>query len=313
MTFVNNTFFWDYENFDYVKSIVDFGSFFNFIDINFYKIDQSRVGSDGYTFYKYLDEKDEEGYNSGEKFEYRLNSDYFRSFHFSKLEKKNYNILTTGCSYTFGHGLPEECIWPTLIEEKIKLINKNVKVFNLGLPGLGIDAIINNVISFIDKYGVPNVIIALLPDINRSVIYSPNLKKYKLYAPSTNYIQNKKNDENLFFRTINYQIEDRVYQAVNQIKMLEHLCKGYGIDLLWQSWDGNSDKLYDNISFENYVKSEKNHPAYYYESNKIGNSLDLSADKYNKYRKFARDSNHPGIEHQASIANFFYSHLEGKL
>jgi len=302
MPFQYDTFVYDYESFDYVKDILDPKRFFTMIDKFVPGVESSYTDSDDYTYYKYLDDNDKDGYLASKDFVYKLNKDFFRGDHFLKLSSKDYNIVTLGCSYTFGHGLPEEYTWPNVLNKSIGEINKNSKLFNLGSPGLGIDALINNLVVFINKYGVPDAIFALWPDMNRHVAYHPNKKEYRINIPNLDHLRNRRDDRFLFDKVRNYVFEDRIYNHINQIRFLELLCKAYKIKLIWHSWPGIDVPLYSQLSFENYV---------YWASDPYANSsTELEhevEDKYLTYGGSARDRVHPGIGYNIEISKMFFS------
>lgn len=61
---------------------------------------------------------------------YRINSDGFRGAEFVA----DSCILTLGCSYSMGMGLPESVVWPTLVGNSLKL-----DICNLSWPGASAD------------------------------------------------------------------------------------------------------------------------------------------------------------------------------
>jgi hypothetical protein len=153
MPFQYDTFVYDYESFDGIKDVLDPNRFFTIMDKFLPGVESIYTDNDGYTYYEYLDQNDKDGYLASRDFVYKLNKDLFRDEHFSSLNQKNYNVVALGCSYTFGHGLPVEYTWPSILKNNISAISKKTKLFNLGSPGLGIDALINNLVVFINKYG----------------------------------------------------------------------------------------------------------------------------------------------------------------
>jgi len=62
---------------------------------------------------------------------YRINSDGFRSEEFDTLAG---SIVSLGCSYTIGIGLPENVTWPYLVSHATGLKN-----YNLAWPGISAD------------------------------------------------------------------------------------------------------------------------------------------------------------------------------
>ncbi len=61
---------------------------------------------------------------------YRINNSGFRGAHFTN----DPALVFFGCSFTFGTGIPEEKIWPTLTSKHF-----NLQCCNLGIPGHGLD------------------------------------------------------------------------------------------------------------------------------------------------------------------------------
>jgi hypothetical protein len=108
--------------------------------------------------------------------EYKINSDGFRTEHFEDSTDKDI-ILATGCSFTFGLGLPEKYTWPKLLEAELNKDADLFKLYNLGFPGHGYFIIIKNIFSFIKKYGKPKAIFIVFPNINRDVYFSKIRKK----------------------------------------------------------------------------------------------------------------------------------------
>jgi hypothetical protein len=291
-------FSYDLKTFEFIKKNLLPGSFFDILDMHEPGVQTKQTDKKGYSNFLYLDDLDKEGYDLNKDFTYTVNSNNFRNEHFSKLSEKEYNVLALGCSYAFGSGLPEEFSWPRILESYIKNKKENTKVINLGSPGLGVDSLINNLISFISKYGIPDAIFALLPDMNRHVIFHPRDNSFIQYAPTTKNIEDKKSDPYIFSKVRSYAFEDRIYSSVNQIRMLEELCKAYGIKLFWNSWSGEDQEVYSDLEFNNFC------PFYDYSliEEEVYSTI---PEKFKKYWKRARDVNHPGIDLMSHVAKMF--------
>ena len=65
--------------------------------------------------------------HSTEQFNYTLNNYGFRTHEFPT-QKEPDSIITLGCSLTMGIGIPNEYVWPVLLEKDL-----NRKVYNLGV------------------------------------------------------------------------------------------------------------------------------------------------------------------------------------
>ena len=167
-------------------------------------------------------------------------------------------------------------------------------------PGLGVDSLINNLTSFISVYGAPDAIFALLPDMNRHVIFHPKVNGFLEYAPSTQNIEDRKSDPYAFSKVRSYAFEERMYSSVNQIRMLEELCKAYGIKLFWNSWSGVDQKIYSDLKFNNFCP--------FYDYSFIEEEVYLTIpEKFKKYWDSARDVNHPGIKDMSNVAKMFFT------
>jgi lysophospholipase L1-like esterase len=298
MPYLHSTFVYDFKTFEKIKSDLNDSKFFHIFDAFYYARETEYTDKDGYLHYQYLHNDEKEKDEDAKDFDYTLNSDLFRGKHFSTLSNENYNVVALGCSYTFGFGIPEQYTWPKILEDSIKKNKPNVKMHNLGSPGLGVDSIINNFLTFVSKYGTPNAIFALLPDINRHILYHPDEEKYITYTPSLISVENKKRDRHLFNVIQAYRFEDRAYQAINQIKMLELLCKGFGIKLFWHAWKPDDIDLYEKLKFNNYINVSNF-------SGELGNGFVKINEKYKKYSHYARDGIHPGIDYSAFTAEMF--------
>ena len=233
-----------YENFNEIKEFINYKKIFN-SEKN--KIIDYVIDSDNYTHTKIWSSHDK---NSN--LTYKLNNFLFRSRHFEKLNSNNTNILFSGCSQTFGEGLPEKYMWTNLLMEKIKEKNilNNVLDYNLAVPGESIDSCIKNLIGFIEEYGKPNYIFLCLPDLGRSIFYSEKYKEYNIFYmhPGFFYI----NDPQKRKMMQEYKYENNIQRHSLTIKLFESYCKEAGIDLFWTTWDTEDAKLYNQLDFDNF-------------------------------------------------------------
>jgi hypothetical protein len=120
-----------------------------------------------------------------------LNSLNFRCDEFKK-DHKGLHIVFSGCSVTYGQGLLQEEIWARQVYNKISQEIPCSGYFNLGITGTSIFDEIVNLFKYFKKYGNPDAIFILLPDILRfysedkikNLIYNCNCppKDFKLLA-----------------------------------------------------------------------------------------------------------------------------------
>jgi hypothetical protein len=299
MPFMYDSFIYDFSTAEYLKEALKTQTFFNNLD-HYHSVPNAEIDSEGYAHFKYFDEREHKFYDAGSNFGYRINSDFFRDKHFEKLKLEDYNVLALGCSFTFGSGLPEEYVWPRILESEMQKFMPETKVFNLGSPGIGIDVIINNAIAFIDKYGTPDAIFALFPDMNRKMYYEPLTKKYEVYVARFSHFKLRKEQRTLHNKTKIYNFEDSAYDMINHIKILESFCRVAGIKLVWHSWPENDIELYSAMNFKKYTTFDN----FYFENKE--NILESVPEEYLQYMHGARDDFiHPGIEYNVNVTGLF--------
>jgi hypothetical protein len=201
---------------------------------------------------------------------YTLNNYNYRGPDFSS----NYDVLTAGCSQTFGIGVPDDGPWPVHVSEML-----NASYVNVSMPGASIEWIIDSIYRYIDTFGKPiRGIIALFPDILRHDVvinseindtietsdndfipqYRSNDGKLKLLSyspagyPAPNYLKKPYPIENTMV------LEESVKASITKIKDLERFCKAAGVNLVWSSWADSLVWLVrglpEKYQFENYVK-----------------------------------------------------------
>jgi hypothetical protein len=236
----------------------------------------------------------------GPEVTYKLNSMGFRSKNFEKLDNNKNNILFSGCSCTFGEGLPEEYMWTKMLTSNMSKIYSNISDYNIAFPGQSIFTIIKNTYAFINKYGNPKFLFICFPPITRYTGYSNKLNKYtNLYLLRN--IRNKNNpnieEEAQYTKSFKYENNILVYSLL--IHMLEDFCKSKDINLFWSAWDKDDYKAYNICNFKNYIELDFS----VYEQPYIENIDNLP------YWNFAEDSAHPGTKWSKMISNKMFSEV----
>ena len=79
-------------------------------------------------------------------------------------------ILFAGCSVTFGHGLPEEYIWPKIVYNEIAKHESVAGYYNIAKVGASRMEILLLINDYIRVYGVPDIILINMPDSQRDFI-----------------------------------------------------------------------------------------------------------------------------------------------
>jgi hypothetical protein len=185
-------------------------------------------------------------------------------------EFKNAKIVFGGCSNTYGIGVPQEKIWGTQVANAL-----NLSYANLGIPGAGVQEIIQKLFSYFEKYGHPDTVVCLFADFTRMLVpinknnflferYTPKKKNYLNIVQI--FLQNQLyQDKKPKYSKLPHNAEDVIpvefpfYLSFQFINILEYFCKVNNIKLIWSTYDVPSKELIEaaklefNDVFNNYV------------------------------------------------------------
>lgn len=217
---------------------------------------------------------------------YKYNSDSFRSEEFTS-KHTGMHVLFAGCSSTAGTACKYEDVWAKLVYDEISKTKKISGYFNLGLAGASVDAVYKNILIYISKYSKPDLICMILPDPYRYFKYLKEFETWHLAGcvkyknkiiddvwgrrrgeqdavslepgskrKNIKYIKNSK----VFSKKIkekdflsDEKIIDLQLHYFYQIQNIEMVCKSFGINLIWSTWDTDSarsiknSQIYDNF------------------------------------------------------------------
>lgn len=170
-----------------------------------------------------------------------INSLNFRSPEFVE----NPEIIFSGCSVSYGVGLPAEATW---IESVKNTLNPKSYVA-LAKPGASSHKIVFTIFKYIFQYGKPKKIFVLFPDPYRISLVSDSVnvteKSEKtgreMYPVDLHLLRNKKD-------LVNYSKKPHFYKeilipevgfrsTIESIYSLEAFCKAAEIELVWSTWD----------------------------------------------------------------------------
>jgi hypothetical protein len=250
------------------------------------------------------------------------------------------DVLASGCSITFGIGVPEDGRWTNLLSNRM-----NESVMNLGNPGASVATICNHLIHYCMNNKMPKEIFCLMPDFFRSMVVVDK-EFYNSEAKRENVGKNDflelmfcnprfKTDGGglIYMETKNKQnIEDSVsphqliLNAVNAIYTLESFCLSNNIKLYWTTWDRASSMIMYELSniedfklkkfvpfypryatdhLQNFIKSSciLDHDSEFKDNTCWHDGSDYSVIDYKKQLQMA----HPGIHFQHHVAEFFYN------
>jgi len=167
---------------------------------------------------------------------------------------ENSTTIASGCSITFGIGVPELGRWTNILGKKI---NKNI--INLGSPGASVESICTNIIQYCMNNKMPKEVFCLFPDFFRSMVVADRefYKSNKIVRDDP-----KKDNLNLVFcnpvtllyeSSLFMEVKDKtnieesisphqlILDSINFLYILESFCLTNNIKLYWSTWDLHSD------------------------------------------------------------------------
>jgi hypothetical protein len=251
---------------------------------------------------------------------------------------ENPEALASGCSITFGLGVPEEGRWTNFLSNKI-----DKGVMNLGSPGASVESICLNIIKYCVNNKMPKQVFCLMPDFFRSmIVFDKEFSQMKTQRDKFGNHQgllvtfcNPKitmYDQSMFMEMKDKRfIEDAIsphhliFNAVNAIYMLEAFCSTNNIELYWTTWDMSTTKIMDELCELKDFQLKRYTPFLPKDNFKgcnhfIKDSCDLDhGSEFKDAIQWVRGSDysivdgiktnagaHPGIHFQYHVADFFY-------
>jgi len=270
--------------------------------------------------------------NSNKAYHDNVNSLGYRGPEFGESE-----ILTLGCSQTWGTSLDEKYLWPSLIHNKVKKTYNN-----LAVPGDSVQSQTIKAFNYFKEYGNPKLIIGIFafarlefPYISDTMVFSslqprPNCGNC---SPKTcngihinvadmyfDYDLNETKNKISFTKTPHdlkeiFPVELALYYNNIFISILEQYCKSHGIDFIWSFWEA-VDPVLDNLLKERYG-GYFSFPLEIH--NKMINSNNLKDEYFvslfdkhvkNDFFMFAQDGRHFGIGKHIFIADSIYNKMQ---
>lgn len=191
--------------------------------------------------------------NNHSEVKFTLNKLLFRTGNFTELTEGANTALYSGCSFTYGVGIPEEFLWTTLLTNKLEL----EKQFNLGISGSSVFLTIKNLMSFIRMYGKPKYIFVVMPPIARDFKYDVKKERFYPVLRGGNYFEGDYPKAFLEYAK-HGKYEDDIMKAVNEIKLFEDYCNAAGIKFVWTYWYAYDEPVYKEYKFDNIMYQDPN-------------------------------------------------------
>lgn len=196
-----------------------------------------------------------------ESIRYYYNSLGFRSDEFTN-EHDGEHVLFVGCSETEGVGGPLESCWSYMTYQELAKEKTLSGFFNLARYGWGYDVILSNTMAYIKKYGKPDKIFILFPNIGRFYKWKDaddeSSEIFHYIGAIPNAVEDTSN-EPYWKRKISVATQRSNFIIFTMlVKMFEEYCASNNIELLWSTWDEDDATNYQNIGiFNEFVKMAK--------------------------------------------------------
>lgn len=184
---------------------------------------------------------------------YKYNQDYFRCDDF-KSEHAGKHIVFSGCSQTEGVGGNIETTWPHIVYENIKNKLDGDGFFNLSKAGWGWQKIVTNLLIYFDRYGFPDYLFVLLPDVCRFYDWDPREQEWVYTQRRYQHLANFVNEEDIHSKFATIEEHKKAFiDFVMGWKVFVAYCNLNNIKLLWSCWDYVESENVKKINIDGYV------------------------------------------------------------
>jgi hypothetical protein len=184
---------------------------------------------------------------------YVYNDDYFRCDNFTDTHGGRH-ILFAGCSETEGEGGNVEDAWANILFQKINNDRTVSGYFNVGKASFGWQKVITQTRIYISKYGKPDNLFILLPNIGRSIEWSEDSGWFvKQKYPSL--YSSDHNDSSPYVSAHSpKEYRESFVNFSTSWKLFEDFCMASGINFLWGTWEEIDNYNFDKTNiFNNFV------------------------------------------------------------
>lgn len=235
-------------------------------------------------------------WQSYEDVKFKANSFGFRAEELTKLDSNKLNILYSGCSITFGYGLPPESMWTNMLTDKIKDVNETVEARNISYGGHSTLAIIKNVMAYIRNYGKPDFIFLLLPHTGRTVYFHVN-RYHNVFPPFVSHLNpwQEKYQEG-------FSLETQLFADAQMINIFKDYCQEANINLTLATWSDYAYGFLGQSGLDNLLNLHQgiifNEPKY-----------NVNKDNLPYWLK-AADHQHPGTLYNQIVAREMFKEFE---
>lgn len=192
--------------------------------------------------------------------EYEYNNEGFRSDNFTRMHNKKH-LLFSGCSEGEGIASPLNTMWNKIVYDGLNINNEYSGFFNVAIDNFGFHKVVFNIINYISKYGKPDEIILLMPDVCR-------LNRWD--SQSNTYYQIWVNPNELIEKLDQEKFMNAIIDFVPFMKLFESYCDSNNIKLTWSTWSYLDGKVFSMLkTFKHFFEIDYSIPTKVDISNQI--------------------------------------------
>lgn len=169
---------------------------------------------------------------------YSYNNEGFRSDDF-KTDHDKKHLLFSGCSEGEGIAADLKTVWNKIVYNHLNMNNEYSGFFNVAIDNFGFHKIVFNIINYISKYGKPDEIIILFPEVCRVNEWN---------SKDNFYFQNWSNSNNLSSLHDQKIFMDALINFIPFMKLFESYCESNNIKLLWSTWSQLESDIYKSLN-----------------------------------------------------------------
>ena len=169
---------------------------------------------------------------------YVYNDEYFRSDNFTNVHNSRH-ILFAGCSETEGQGGNLGDAWGKILLDKINQSQKTSGYYSIAKAGYGWQKVIAQLRVYIDRYGKPDNLFIILPNMGRSIEWSKEQSNWYARQEHPNFYSDNKMEfeENIYAGKLSPEKYKKIFlDFVISWRLFEDFCNASGIKLLWGTW-----------------------------------------------------------------------------
>lgn len=244
---------------------------------------------------------------------YNINKMFMRE----PLLQKNVDILTVGCSNSFGVGLPLDAIWPEMVSKKL-----NATYSNISVAGSSVMYQVINTLHYCQTFGNPKIILCMFPNFERSRLFVDNkstrfLNEGEEVTGPMHIYTDRLIDKPKFLK-LPVGKDDFItqsqafYNNALFIFILEQYCNANNIKLIWTTWAHYAD--FDKMFKQTYKYYRSIDDGFYHDrvsrcwdheklKNKFPGLFDEGSDPHK----------HPGFHWHTHVYEFFINEINKTL